>query len=298
MRRARTVSIPLWRASRRKLTAFRTVAQRRSEARATTDELLEHVTRLHTREAVHPERGLAARTRALWSMERIGYAFARKARRLESLRDRRVSRATSPILHVGMGVCAAEFGELDPELTARIIEKLARPEDADFAYESFGAVFGVNERATQRWLIGLKPLPRAPLRELLPRFEPARQRLMAHGYGRLLYFQHATLAAAVEAARDTALDRGAAVQGIGFAYAMVNHAELTTALTTALADPADNEHFQTGLVYALMFWGWLFAGTLDDERHAPDDPLTTRAREALARAHAQGRLPAFALPGS
>ena len=204
MRRARTVSIPLWRASRRKLTAFRTVAQRRSEARATTDELLEHVTRLHTREAVHPERGLAARTRALWSMERIGYAFARKARRLESLRDRRVSRATSPILHVGMGVCAAEFGELDPELTARIIEKLARPEDADFAYESFGAVFGVNERATQRWLIGLKPLPRAPLRELLPRFEPARQRLMAHGYGRLLYFQHATLAAAVEAAPDTA----------------------------------------------------------------------------------------------
>ena len=292
-RSARAASISPLRLALRKLTALRMVAQRPAEAHKTPRELLEQIAALQAAATRAPAAGLAAKTRALWSLERLGCSFGRGAGPDDSLADRRLSDATSPIVHVGMGVAAVERGGFHPDAVTQVIERLARPRDRLFAYESLGAMLGVYERTLPRWFVGLRPLARPDPRGFIGGFPPPVQQRIAHGYGRLLYFQRVSLRSALAGAARPFVDPARCVQGIAFAHAMVNHAALPRVLATAT--PAElRMPFETGIIYALMFWDWLFPGTLDAPS-VPAHALVERARVELARARARGRLPAFRL---
>ncbi len=284
-----------WTIGWRKLAAFREVAQRPAEASLPAAMILEQLNSVQARLAGSAQASLGEKTRALWSMERRGCVLGRRAEPAARLSDPRLTDALSPIVHVGMGVAAVERGGFDPERTAGAIEARGRPRDRLFAYESLGAMLGVYERVLPRWYVGLPPLTRPEPRAWLACFDPEQRRLIAHGYGRLLYFNASSVAAAVtRAARSRSLDAATVVQGVGFAHAMVNHASLPRVLATRLPRSDLQEALETGLTYALVFWDWLFPGTIE-AGEVPAHRLVARARAEVERARAQGRLPAFRL---
>jgi hypothetical protein len=104
--------------------------------------------------------------------------------------------------------------------------------------------------------------------------------LISHGYGRLLYFNSKDLQAAFRNISGRKfLDSTAAVQGMAFGYAMVNHNDLGHVLETgdSLLDPGMVKAFQAGLIYALEFWEWAFPGFLDTV-----EITSSRATELIA----------------
>ena len=134
--------------------------------------------------------------------------------------------------------------------------------------------------------------------EFIGEFSPDVQWLISHGYGRALYFKDCHVGQAIRnAARLESLDTCAAVQGIAFAYAMLNHAELYRVLEVG-SDLKDQElatAFRNGLIYALAFWEWAFAGFLDglSPRSDRQVELIAQARELIAVSRQLGRLTVF-----
>lgn len=287
-RRAQTETISLWTQAWRKLAAFRTVKQRASDIPSAPAELLVRIAALHGETSA--QSSLAAKTRALWTMERLACTYARHAGPGDSLDDPSLPASASPIAHVGMGVAAVEAGAFELGEIERRINALARAQDRLFAFESLGAMLGAYERAIPRRLAGLGPLrPPAPA-AYLDGLEPAIARLVSHGYGRLIYFNARSVAAALaELDRRPYLDRHAAGQGVGFAHAMVNHDDIARIIAHT-SEPS----LRDGLTYALVFWEWLFPGTLAADLD-PREPTVERATAEIERARERGALEAFAL---
>lgn len=292
MRRSgHAADVPPWTLAWRKLTAFRTVAQRASDIPDVPVELLDRIAELR---AGTPT-SLAAKTRAMWTFERLGCTFGRVAGPGDTLGDLRLPAAASPITHVGMGVAAVESTGFDREELTRVIDSLARPVDRLFAFESVGAMLGAYERVLPRRLAGLRALKRPDPGEYIPTFEAPIRRLIGHGFGRLIYFESRSLKSAIADARARGyLDVPAAVQGIAFAHAMVNHRDLPRVLESSIGDAELDGFVQAGLVQALVFWEWLFPGTLESAE-VPEHGLVRRAKMEVAGARERGRLDAFGL---
>lgn len=267
----------------RKFVAFRRVAKNASDL-ATAPEL---VRRIHA-VATHADQPLAA----MWTIERLGCVLANVLPPEQSTLVCQLRPEVRPIVHVGAGVGLVESTGFDP---ARICTRIAlfsnRGEEL-FAYESIGAMLGIYESQVPRWWIGLRPLGRPNPHTFLSSFGKLQQRVIAHGYGRLIYFNSFSLRAAVLAVhkRDF-LDSEAAVAGLGFAHVMVNHRDLPSVLDTTITrslQPA----LGVGMTYALVFLGWLFPEFLNRYSH----PRVSAARHQLDAARRQGRLPAFLEP--
>jgi len=126
-------------------------------------------------------------------------------------------------------------------------------------------MLGVYEQSLPRIMLGLKPLHRPEPQGFIKFFAPEIQRLISHGYGRLLYFNSLNLAATVRniAARPF-LQAPAAIQGAAFGYTMVNNADLWTVLETGngFEDSELKAAFRNGLIYGLEFWEWETPGFL------------------------------------
>ena len=288
--------ISAWQASWRKLVAFRTVSQRKQEGPLNTASLIEQVVAIQQEGAASQE--LSVKTAALWKMESLGVTFGRIAHIVDSLSDPSLPPEARPIVHVGMGGAAVELANFDRAEIIRIIDLLAHPDYRLFGYEQIGAMLGVYEKTAPRLILGLKRLDRPDPAKFIPLFPPEIQRLISHGYGRLLYFNSKDLRAALLNIRKREfLDLLAAVQGMAFGYAMVNHNDLGAVLETGdyLLEPALIAAFQSGLVYALEFWEWSFPGTLDSLRLPGDrtERLIRTARQEVADARQQGRLDPF-----
>jgi PilZ domain-containing protein len=291
-----------WSANWRKMVAFRTVSQKRQEGPLTPEALIAKVAAIQKEAAATPE--ISAKTAALWKMESLGVTFGRiaqiNAQPGETLNNPSLPSEARPIMHVGMGGAAVEVANFDAAEITRLIDSLAHPQYRLFGYEQIGAMLGVYEKTVPRMMLGLKKLNRPDPAKFIPLFPNDAQRLISHGYGRLLYFNSKDLDAALDNIRKREfLDRRAAVQGMAFGYAMVNHLELGVVLESgdSLIEPALVKAFRAGLVYALEFWEWMSPGFLDTlefpSRRAAD--LISIARREIAAARQRGFLDPFAV---
>jgi len=286
-----------WQSAWRKMHAFRTVSQKKTEGPLTQDVLLSRIAAIQ-KEAETGD--IAAKTAALWKMESLGVTFARQARPGDSLNDSRLPAAARPIAHVGMGAGTVEVVDFDAPRITQVIDSLAHPDYRLFGYESLGAMLGVYEKTVPRVMLGLQPLHRPDPAQFISSFPPEVRRLISHGYGSLLYFNSEHVGAAVRNVKEREfLEPRAAVQGVGFGYAMVNHRELGRVLETGdvlvVFDPTLVRAFQAGLVYALMFWEWESPGFLQSLRF-PDPPaaeLVAIAREESEASRKRGFLKPF-----
>jgi hypothetical protein len=252
-------------------------------------------------------RGLAAshasRTRGLWRMETLGYAYGRSA--AARFDDPRIPREVQPIVHVGFGIATTEAGAFSAAAIASAIESRAHPDFRLFAWEAVGCVWAVR---ADRWLrtifrgtVGGTRIPTtapASWRDFADPIPAHAQRLLAHGFGRTLYFRHPSTARALRAALEVpGLDVPAALQGISFAHTMVNHRDLDRLLAaeSGLGDAELSAAYDRGQAYALAFWEWAYPSFLDGLPAAGGRPsrLRAAARELIARSREEGALSAF-----
>jgi hypothetical protein len=286
----------MWDASWRKMVAFQTVKQDKMVALLTPEELMERIAA--TRREAEGESGVAAKTKALWKMESLGVTIGRVAGSGDSLSNAKLPEQACPISHVGMGGAAVEVSNFDAAKITRMIDSLARPEYRLFSYEQIGAMLGVYEKSVPRLMLGLKALNRPEDAPFIASFPMEVQRLISHGFGRLLYFNSKNLDEALRNIKArTFLDTAAAVQGMAFGYTMVNHEDLSTVLATggSLMDGKLIAAFQAGLIYALMFWEWCWPGFLNTltPPHAQAGKLIAAAQREIADAKQVGALPPF-----
>jgi PilZ domain len=273
--------VSAWSANWRKLVAFRTVSQKKQEVPLTPTGLIGKAAAIQHEAAASPE--VSIKTAALWKIESLGVTFGRIAQAGEKLSDPKLPAEARPIMHVGMGGAAVEVANFDAAEITRLIDSMAHPEYRLFGYEQIGAMLGVYEKAIPRLMLGLKRLNRPDPAQFIPLFPSEVQRLISHGYGRLLYFNSKDLHAALDNIQERKfLDARAAVQGMAFGYTMVNHLELGVVLESGdgLLDPALVKAFKAGLVYALMFWDWMSPGFLEALKFS-----SARASELIAMAH-------------
>jgi hypothetical protein len=291
----------MWDASWRKMVAFQTVKQDKLVALLTPAELMERIAA--TRIEGGQTDGVAAKTKSLWKMESLGVTFGRVAATGDSLSDSRLPPEACPIAHVGMGGAAVEVSNFDAIKISSHIDSLARPAYRLFGYEQIGAMLGVYEKSVPRLMLGLKALNRPEDAPFIASFPGEVQRLISHGFGRLLYFNSKHIDEALRNIKArTFLDPAAGVQGMAFGYAMVNHQDVPTVLGTggSLLDGKLIEAFHSGLIYALMFWEWCWPGVLNGlpVPHAQAGKLIAAAQRGIADAKQVGSLPAFKVNAS
>jgi hypothetical protein len=247
----------------RKLLAFRTVSQKKMEGQLSQEE---YIARWSAEQKIaEHSKETAVMTAGLWRMESLGVTYARQTPAGKTLNDHTLPLACRPIAHVGMGAGSVEVSNFDPDKITEMIESLSNPSFHLFSYESLGAMLGIYEKSLPRIMLGLKPLNPPDPQGFIRFFSPEIQRLISHGYGRLLYFNSVNIAATVRnVAARSFLQAPAAIQGMAFAYTMVNNADLWTVLgtRTGFESPGLKAAFRNGLIYGLEFWEWESPGFL------------------------------------
>jgi hypothetical protein len=253
---------------------------------------------------------MGRKTASFWRMENLSSAFLKNARPGQSLNDPGMPVPIRPIAHCGMGIAAVELANFDVCRLREIIESFSNPEYRLFAYEGTGAMLALYEpdlfalMSRMCAALGILPLarltPPADPDAFLRSFEPEIQRLISHGYGRMLYFKNHTLASAIRAvSRATYLQPWPCVQGIAFAYSMVNNSDLGRVFRAGenLRGHDVGEPFSEGLVYALEFWEWMAPGFLERLKVTTDyeNGLKQAARLGVETGRARGPLAPFAV---
>ena len=119
------------------------------------------------------------------------------------------------------------------------------------------------------------------------------QRLITHGYGRLVAFSNTSVYKALQEAMSLPADRvEPCVQGIAFAFAMVNAKEMPRLLENSDIpySPPSRAAFQNGLVYGMIFCDWFVPGFVAQWRSQGrlEEELMERARTESARNVARG----------
>ncbi len=222
---------------------------------------------------VHRTAGLAGtlqdKVAGLWRLEKIAYAWCRHGR--GRLRVEEFPTSLWPILHVGLGVAAAEHADFVPDRVVSIIDDWAHPGYRAFAFEAVGCIWAISSSRRYRPVFELVSrlrirTPNLPgWREMLEAVPAEARRYLAHGYGRALYFQHLNVPRALRRALAVpGLDAAAAAQGIAFAYAMLHCRDVARVLEVGASwqNPLAGG-FRHGLVYVLAFWEWAYRGCLD-----------------------------------
>ncbi len=252
---------------------------------------------------------MAKKTASFWLMENLSATFLKTSRPGESLRDPELPIEIRPISHCGMGIAAVELADFQPSRIVEIIDTFSDPAYRLFAYEGAGAMLALYE--PDFFLIGTRAfaflglLPLAALRQpdkafFVHSFESEIQRLIAHGYGRMLYFKNHSIAGAIrEAQKTNFLQEHACIQGIAFAYSMVNNSDLQRVFRAGfdLRGTPVGEAFAEGLIYALEFWEWMAPGFLPGlkPRVGFERELVQTADAEISRCRTAGHLQPFAV---
>lgn len=272
--------ISFWTAWSRKLITIRSVSSQGHLKSLSPDEFNFRMIEIQGDAVRTPD--MDRKTAAFWKMENLASNFLKTAQPGHSLRDPGLPIEIRPIAHCGMGIAAVEVGGFRADRVAEIIDGFSEPSYRLFAYEGLGAMlalyekdaFGYMSRACSHLgLIPLVPLDRPDERSFVSFFEPEIQRLIGHGYGRMLYFKHGSIAGALRSAlRASLFNSSACVQGIAFAYSMVNNSDLERVFRAGenLQGATLRRAFENGLIYALEFWEWMAPGFLN--RFAPRHP--------------------------
>jgi hypothetical protein len=253
---------------------------------------------------------MGQKTASFWRMENLSAAFLKNARPGQSLHDPALPVAIRPIAHCGMGIAALELANFKAARLREIIDSISDPEYRLFAYEGTGAMLALYEQDLFALMsricaaLGILPLARLDRPEdpkaFVGSFEPEIRRLIAHGYGRMLYFKNHTITSAIRAVwRADYLQPEPCVQGIAFAYSMVNNSDLHRVLRAGenLKTTQVGPQFAEGLVYAMEFWEWMAPGFLEQFQATTDfeRSLVAAARRGVEAGRARGPLAPFAV---
>jgi len=300
--------IPAWTGWSRKMVTIRTVSALSYTRPLSQSEYVQKMAQIQ-RDAVGTS-DMGRKTASFWRMENLSSAFLKNARPGQSLNDADMPVAIRPIAHCGMGIAALELANFDAHRLREIIESFSDPEYRLFAYEGTGAMLALYEpdlfALMSRICASLGILPLARLTRpsdpsaFLSSFEPEIRRLISHGYGRMLYFKNHTIASAIHAvSREPYLQPGPCIQGIAFAYSMVNNGDLRRVFRAGenLRGNVAGAPFSEGLVYALEFWEWMAPGFLESLRVTGDYErgLKEAARLGVETGRARGPLAPFAV---
>jgi len=303
------LAIPMTTGATRRVAGVRTVASGALSRPVPQAELVQRLTEYHD-EAIA---GTADRERAvigLWKSEGLSTSVGKHLVPENSLADPRLPRAALPIAHVGFGSGSTESLVFDvPRLDALFADRCA-PEFRGFSYEGIGAILRIYERGFFKVMsrtLGLirldapdGPDPAGFFAGFLQKFPADIQRLITHGYGRIVAFSSMNIYGAIEEATTLPSERiEPAVHGAAFAFAFMNSADMPRILRQS-AIPFDapvRAAFQNGLIYSLVFFEWYTPGLLAAWQPEPglESELIEHARAEAALSVQRGHPLAFKL---
>jgi hypothetical protein len=261
-------------AASRRLSGMRTIAAGVPNRPVAQTELARRLTTYHRESsgALAPHDQIVLN---LWKCEGTAGIAGRHLQPENSLREPSLAREVLPVAHVGFGTGSAEALAFSAAGLDARFSRLCAAGYEDFSYEGIGATLRFYEPGFFKLVSGVFdfidlggariPDASAFYAEYLKAFPPHRQRLIAHGYGRIIAFANLDVYRAIEEATSLPLDRmEPAVHGVGFAFAMVNSVELPRILSHSDVpfQPRVRAAFQNGLVYALAFLEWFVPGVL------------------------------------
>ncbi len=211
----------------------------------------------------------------LWKCEGLSTSVGKHLLPENSLADPRLPAQVLPIAHVGFGSGSTEGMLFDVRKLDDLFEAKCHPNFVGFSYEGIGAILRIYERGFFKVMsgtLGLIPLdapdgpdPRNFFAAYLQQYPADRQRLIAHGYGRIVAFSNIDIYSAIEQATAFPAERvEPAVHGCGFAFAFMNSADLPRILENSAVpfEPSVRAAFQNGLTYSLVFFDWFAPGLL------------------------------------
>ncbi len=289
------LSMPLAQCAARRMTGVETVASGAFDRPVTQEELIPQWSAYHA-EAVSAGTERARIVAALWKSEGLATTVAKHRLSENSLMDPAIPVEVRPVAHVGFGSGTAERVGFDAAALTTCFQSECAPGYAEFAYEGVGAMLRAYEPGFLKLLAhtrGLIPFdaPAGPdssgfFATYLDQFPPHVQRLIAHGYGRILAFSHMDVYRAIQDATKLPEQRVEPVtHGIAFAFAMINSADLPMLLRRSDIpfEPQVRTAFQNGLTYSLTFLEWFVPGLLASWQ--PYGALETSIVEHARREH-------------
>ena len=268
------LSMSFGQSAARRLAGVRSVASGTLDRPVRQKELVQRLTK-HQAEATA---GRVDRTHAvtkLWNAEGLSTTIARHRLPDNALSDPALPPNVLPIAHVGFGAGSARFLTFDAARIEGAFTDVCAEGYREFSYEGIGAILRAYERGFFKLsceVLGFLPFdtpdgpdPRAFFANYFRQFPPHIQRLIAHGYGRLLAFSTTNIYDTIAHATRLPHERiEPVVHGAAFAFAMINMTDLPHILRHSAVpfDPSVRAAFQNGLVYALVFLDWFAPGVL------------------------------------
>jgi hypothetical protein len=264
----------------------------------------------YQQEAATPPRTMPRVVTGLWKCEGFATTFGKYRLPENTLADPRIPREALGIAHVGYGAASTEHTLFDARMLHDIAETKCHPDYRGFMYEGIGSIVRIYEPGFFKWMCGAlglipKGAPPGPDKAgffagFYQDFTPEQQRLITHGYGRLVAFSNISVYKAIGEALALPAERTLpCVMGIAFAFAMMNSEEMPRLLDNSAIeyDPPVRHAFQNGLVYGVVFAEWFAPGLLAEWK--PQGQLEARlielARSEADRNQRRGHILPFAL---
>lgn len=270
------------------------------------DQMLSVVRRFCGEVTADPQ--LAVIVPALWSLESTLVGAGRHPRDAAPLVTHPVPEPAQPIAHVGWATGISQRLGFDPNVLRAELAGSTDERYRGFCWDGIGAELLVDSRPSVRIAgralgmtggEGEPPDSSGGFAALRAKVSAEEERLAAHGLGRMVLVTQATLGAALRQADRLPPEwRSPAIQGMAFAFAMLNYADMPVLLERSreIAAPIAPA-FHDGLVYALVFAEWLGRGMLASWRPSGvfEAKLIARARREAALSGQRGRPLPFAL---
>jgi hypothetical protein len=293
------LTIPMTSMATRRIAGVRTVASGAVDRGVPQIELVQRLTQYQLDSTGRPVDRQKA-VIGLWKSEGLSTSIGKHLLPENSWADPRFPREVLPIAHVGFGSGSTEEVVFDvAKLNTLFAGRCAR-DYVGFAYEGIGAILRIYERGFFKLMSGTLglirldapdgPNPAGLFAEYLSQYPPSIQRLIVHGYGRLLAFSNLNIYKAISEATSYPPERvEPAVHGAGFAFAMMNSEDMPSVLEHSAIpfEPSVRAAFQNGLIYSQVFFDWYLPGLLEDWR--PKGPLESELIEHARREAAASR---------
>jgi hypothetical protein len=303
------LSISLLPLARRRIGGVKTVSSGAVNRTIPQPEFVETSAR-YQREAAAEKESMPAVVRGLWRCEGFSTTFGKYRLPENTLNDARIPREAYGICHVGYGAASTEHTLFDTDRLTEIAETKSEPNYRGFAYEGMGSIVRIYEPGIFKFMcgvLGLIPVGAPPgpdstgfFAKFMSAFSTENQRLITHGYGRLVAFSNISIYKAIGEALSLPKERIApCVQGTAFAFAMMNHEEMPRLLENSAIeyDAPVRAAFQNGLVYGMIFCDWFAPGFLAAWKpQGPlEEKLIAKARDESAANLRRGYILPFAL---
>ena len=303
------LSIAMTDRATRRVAGVRTVASGALSREIPQSEFVQRLTEYHresTGGAVEREKTVVG----LWKSEGLSTSVGKHSLPENNLADPKLPPNVLPIAHVGFGSGSTEKMVFDVDKVNAFFAAKCHPDFIGFSYEGIGAILRLYERGFFKVMsgsLGLIPLdaPDGPnpdgfFASYLQQYPPDIQRLITHGYGRIVAFSNMDIYSAIGQATAFPAERvEPAVHGCAFAFAFMNSADLPRILenSTIPFDASVRAAFQNGLIYSLVFFDWYAPGLLANWKAAGplESTLIDHARREAESSRTRGYLLPFRL---